>query len=189
MLHLLLSLDFGTESFSRGSKKKYLRLILTCESLFAMPDCSLPFYIPAFLLSGSPPDKFMESIYLPCGLKPVSLKKKLIFTQDSRLRFRGGLNCFLDINPYFNKLNEKVNWVPFYWLYIKVGYGFGNHNIAHSSHGKDIFCVLYRAIEDEISGCSLLEAGRAYVADLIQDRVFFFLAVQPIPGRGGVMDS
>ncbi len=63
----------------------------------------------------------MESIYLFCGLKTVSREKKLIFTQDSRLRFRGGgLNCVLDINPYFNKLNEKVNRVPFYWLYIKV---------------------------------------------------------------------
>ena len=177
------------ELTQRVAKKEYLRLILTSESLSAMPDCSLPFYIRAFLLSGSPPDKFMESIYLFCGLKTVSREKKLIFTQDSRLRFRGGLNCVLDINPYFNKLNEKVNRVPFYWLYIKVGYGFGNHNITNCSHGENVLCIFYRAVEDEISGCSLLEAGRAYVADLIQDRVFFFLAVQPIPGRGGVMDS
>ncbi len=83
------------ELTQRVAKKEYLRLILTSESLSAMPDCSLPFYIRAFLLSGSPPDKFMESIYLFCGLKTVPGKETYFHSGfqasiQGRIKLRSG---------------------------------------------------------------------------------------------------
>jgi len=44
-------------------------------------------------------------------------------------------------------------------LYVEVSYSLRNHYIAHGSHRKYVWGMLDGSIEDEISGCCLLQAG------------------------------